>query len=148
MKRIVLATALSLSVAPAMAWTYTNNNSPTTNNVNHNDVYQSQTTTASSTSTATNAGNTQSTTFENVRQAPAFAMSASGPCVGAAATLSTPIGGFGGAVVDDECQIREAARLAASLGDASLARSLLYSLKAVKAIGKKVSDPVIFYPAE
>lgn len=110
-----------------------------------------QTSTSTSTATSTSSGNTNtvnitsgaegsgSSTSQSVnsnipRQAPGFGLMASGPCTGAGLAVSTVFGGGAFISSDNECAIREAARLAAGLGNAALANELMESLQAVKSL--------------
>ena len=100
---------------------------------------------------ADNAGNAQSTTFNQnqVRQAPmAYAPDAfpSAPCrVAGSAGLSAPIGGIslGGSKLDKDCSRRETARSFMNLGLPDAACKILLSTKDAKEAGLTQADCVV-----
>lgn len=62
---------------------------------------------------------------------------ASGPCIGVSTSVGLSFPGFGGMAgrteIEDECQIREAARILASIGDVPTAQRLILGLPSVRA---------------
>lgn len=129
----------------------TNTNTNTNNNTNNNDNKNTNTNTSSAVSqsnntnanSADNSGNSQSVKFENPHQVGSISsfVAASGPCTGAAASVS---GGFtmfsfgiGYSALEAECQKREAIRLGFTSGNPqaeAVALKVFMSLDAVKKV--------------
>lgn len=115
----------------------------------NNKQFQGQSVDNAQSQSANNDGNHQNINFEDKRQAPGIGGPASGPCTGISGGLSVIGGAINFASVDAECDKREAARIAHILGEGVIAKKVLLSLDAVKAVlgeeGANSGDKVASY---
>lgn len=87
--------------------------------------------------TAMNTGNSQSTTYDQVRQSPSVFINTpmpTGPCQASRGGFLSFIGGAGIAYSEtlSECEVRETARIAHGIGQAEMAKAIICQAKYAK----------------
>lgn len=126
------------------------NNSPGSPSARANAFTASAATAGASTSAATAGGSSASTSYSERLQAPGLASYAapSGPCIGVSTFATGSIAGFGigggRSEIEDECQVREAARLLHTMGATGEALALIRNLPSVR---RALPPPVAAAPA-